>query len=253
MYTDEQVWQILDGLLVGADRRMDSVGDWAEHLDTEPLNLLVTRFVNQLDDEWYEADPPDAFCVALEGRVQKRLAASGAGWPHVWAHTLRVTGFALALADELHNRTRTANPDPVVVYALGLCHDVAKLDEDRTGEPHEELGARFAAQVLKDHLRPAQIAAIQAAITRESDDDLAHILADADKLDKIGAAGVVRRVSAVSDRGDLSDALWQVSHAARYFPAMYFDLSRELAARKRAFQAWFVPLAESIVDDIDDE
>jgi hypothetical protein len=242
MYSQEQVWRVLDGLLIGADRRMDSVGAWAEHLDTEPPNPLVTRFINQLDDEWYDADPPDAFSGQLADRVRSRLSAGGADWPNLWAHILRVTGIALALADEMKT-------DPAVVFALGMCHDAGKLDEDRLGVEHEALGATFAAQALRGHLRPAQIEAIQTAITRESDDTLAELLDNADKLDKIGAAGIVRRVSAESDRGWLSDALWQVSHDARYFPPMHFDLSRELAARKRAFQAWFVPLAESVLGE----
>ena len=96
MYSDEQVWRILDGLLGNANRRMDSVGDWADHLDAEPPNPLVTRFINQLDDEWFDADPPDAFSAQLAEQVQQRLAASGMAWRHVWAHILRVTGAAMS-------------------------------------------------------------------------------------------------------------------------------------------------------------
>ncbi len=242
MYSDEQVWRVLDGLLVGTHQRMESVGDWADRLDTEPPNPLVTRFINQLDDEWYDVEPPDSFCAELAGRVQKRLAAGGTTWPNLWAHILRVTGIGLALAEE-------TNTDPVAVYALCLCHDVAKLDEDRIGEAHEDLGAAFAGQALKGHLRPALIEAIQAAILREDDGDLGRLLHDADKLDKIGAAGIVRRLSAETEREGVSDELWRVSHDARYFPAMHFDLSREIAAHKRVFQAWFVMLAERVLDE----
>ena len=153
-----------------------------------------------------------------------------------------MTGVALALADE-------TDSDPALIYAMCLCHDVAKLDEDRLGEEHEDLGAEFAEQALKGHFRPTQIEAIQAAILKEDADDLGDLLNDADKLDKIGAAGIVRRISAETERGALSDALWRVSHSARYFPPMHFDLSRELAARKRGFQAWFVPIVEMVLGE----
>ena len=198
--------------------------------------------INQLDDEWYDAEPPDAFSNQLAEHVQQRLAASGVVWQPLWAHILRVTGVALALADD-------TDSDPALVYAMCLCHDVAKLDEDRLGEEHEELGAEFAEQVLNGHFRSAHIEAIQAAILKESDDDLGDLLNDADKLDKIGAAGIVRRGSAETERGALSDALWRVSHSARYFPPMHFDLSRDLATRKRNFQAWFVPLVEIVLGE----
>lgn len=246
-YLNEHVLAVLDRLRVGPGRRLESVGDWAEHVETEEHNPLAARLIDQLDVEWYPPDAPDAYCEAFAEQVRARVSAWHPGWSPVWAHILRVTGVALALADE-------AGSDPAVVYLMCMCHDVAKLDEERLGEEHEELGAAYAAAALRGHLRPAQIEAIQAAILKEGDDPLAEILHDADKLDKIGAAGLVRRAAPVTTRTGLADALWQVRDDARYFPAMGYDLSRDLASNKRAFQAWFVPLAErALAGDAFDE
>lgn len=231
---------LLDGLLVGAQQLVESPGDWAERLGGDGASPLVGRFIDQLDAEWHDAWPPDRLCVQVTEQVRARMAAWHPGWPHLWAHVLRVTGLAVALAED-------AGQDPALAYLTGICHDVAKLDELRTSLPHEEEGAVFAADALRGHLPGAQISAIQAAIRKDGDDTLARILNDADKLDKIGAVGVVRRISTGTDRGWLPVALGRVADDAEHFPPMHFARSRALARDKRAFVAWFVPAAEDVL------
>lgn len=236
------VLELLIRLLVGAERRMDTLGDWVDVLLDDASSPLARRFVNQLGDEWYDASPPDAFCEQVAEHVRRHLASWHPGWPHLWAHVLRVTGVALALAED-------EGLPPEEAYLLSLCHDVAKLDELRTSQPHEELGASFAGHVLRGYLPPDRIAAIQAAILKEDDGDaLGDILYDADKLDKIGATGVVRRISTDTRPIWLSSALWRVGDDQARFPSMHFDLSHDLAASKRAFLGWFLPLAEDALD-----
>jgi len=238
----EAVLKLLYGMLVGAEQRMDTLGDWAERLAGANPTPLASRFVNQLGDEWFDAPAPDDFCARVAEHVRRHLASWHPGWPHLWAHILRVTGCALALADD-------EGASPEEVYLLGVCHDVAKLDELRTSEPHEELGAAFAARVLRGYLPPDRIDAIQAAILKEGDGDvLGNILHDADKLDKIGATGVLRRISTETRPSWLSSALWRVGDDLARFPPMHFDLSRDLAAAKREFLGWFLPLAESALE-----
>lgn len=228
---------LLDGLLVGAGQLMESPGDWAERLGGDAPSPLTTRFIDQLDTEWHDAWPPDRLCAQVTEQARARIAAWHPGWPHLWAHVLRVTGLAVALAED-------TGQDPALAYLTGICHDVAKLDELRTSLPHEEEGADFAADVLRGHLPGAQINAIQAAIRKQGDDALARLLNDADKLDKIGAVGVVRRASTGTERGWLPAALGRVADDAERFPPMHFVRSRALARDKRAFVAWFVPAAE---------
>jgi hypothetical protein len=227
---------LLDRLLVGAAQPMDSVAAWAGRLAQDGATPLALRFIGELEAEWFPAPPPDAFCEQIAAQVRDRLSAWHPGWPHLWAHVLRVTGAAVALAPE-------AGIDLAPAYLMGMCHDVAKLDEFRTGQPHEETGAAFAGEALRGHLPAVQIDSIQTAIRKEGGDPLGHILHDADKLDKIGAAGLVRRVSTSTDPGWLPVALSRVAADTRSFPAMHFRLSADLTARKRAFQAWFLPLA----------
>lgn len=233
---------LLNNLLVGASTRMDTLGDWAERLLDEAPSPLASRFVNQLSDEWLDALPPDAFCEQVSEHVRRHLANWHPGWPHLWAHILRVTGYSLALADEVGARAEE-------VYLLSMCHDVAKLDELRSGEPHEELGAAIAGRVLRGYLPPDRISAIQAAILKEDEGDtLGEILHDADKLDKIGATGVLRRVSIETRPSWLSAALWRVGDDLARFPPMRLDLSRALAGAKREFLGWFLPLAEDALE-----
>jgi HD superfamily phosphodiesterase len=239
---------LLNGLLVGAGRMMDSVGSWADHLLDESPSELASRFIEQLDDEWPDTLPPDPFCEQVTEQARRRVSAWHAGWPHLWGHILRVTGAAVALAED-------EGIDPAPAYLMGMCHDVAKLDEERTGDTHEEMGAAFAGRVLRGHLAPDTIEAIQDAILKEGDDPLAHILNDADKLDKIGAAGVLRRVSTQTFSAWVPDALWRVRDDAEHFPTMHFEHSRALARSKQHFLDWFLPLAEAASDDwaLDDD
>lgn len=77
------------------------------------------------------------------------------------------------------------------IYVLALLHDIGRAEQYRTGEPHDEAGARIAAEILRS--MPDDLAfsaeeqeAICAAIKahRVLDDDvysLGHMLYAADK------------------------------------------------------------------------
>jgi hypothetical protein len=231
---------LLDGLLVGARQMMDSVGDWSERLLGDNPTPLAARFINQLDEEWFDAEPPDALCELIAKRALERVSGWHPGWPHLWGHIQRVTGITMILAEE-------EGENPALAYVMGICHDVAKLDELRSNDTHEEMSADFTGKVLKGHFKPAEIESIQAAILKEGNDTLADILHDADKLDKIGAAGVLRRVSTEMRKSWLTSALWRVEDDLAGFPPMRFDLSRDLSRSKRDFLAWFLPLADSVI------
>ncbi len=241
--SDEQAMlALLDGLLVGAEQLVESVGEWAERLGGGDPAPLVSRFIDQLETEWFDATPPNAICERLAAQARERISAWHPGWPHAWAHLLRVTGTAVVVAED-------EGLDPVSAFIAGICHDVAKMDEFRTLEPHEEAGAQFAAAMLAGYLPPDQIASIAAAVRQKSDDPLCQIVYDADQLDKIGAAGILRRVSNVKHQTALPTVLWRVMDDAWQFPDMHFDLSNSLFRRKRTFQVWFLPLAEQAIGE----
>jgi HD superfamily phosphodiesterase len=151
-----------------------------------------------------------------------------------------VTGVALALVEE-------SGDDPVMAFLTGTLHDVTKLT-DESVTPHEESGAALAGDLLRGDLPPATIHAIQAAIRKESGSSLGDVLHDADKLDKIGAAGVVRRIAEHAEQDDLRAALERVQRDLDEFPAMAFDASRTLARHKRDFLNEFLPEALAALD-----
>lgn len=230
---------LLSKLLVGAGRKMESAQDWARQLPRTPL---AAEFLDQLYAEWPEVSPPDALGEDVAAEVRQRVSAWHGGWPHLWGHILRVTGAAVMIAEE-------TDIDSSLAYLTGICHDVGKLDEEITGEAHEELGAAFVRRVLKGRLSQEQIDLIQGAILKESDGALADLLHDADKLDKIGAAGVMRRVSTSTDPGWVAAALERVNDDWRAFPRMHFEWSHDLAASKKNFLDWFLPSAQDVVRD----
>jgi len=233
----ESMARLLAGLLVGAEQPMTSVGHWAERLLDDPPSRLAIRFLDQLNDEWLDAEPPDCVCERIAGIAQRHMMGQHPGWPHLWGHTLRVTGTALDLA-------REEGVDPAVAYLLGVLHDVAKLKEGTHAASHEALGARFAGRILADRLPARDVEQIQAAILKEGDGALSRILHDADKLDKIGASGVLRRVSTGTDRSWALPALDRVADDREHFPAMRTARGRDMAEGKLAFLDWFLTEAQ---------
>ncbi len=126
---------------------------------------------------------------------------------HDFNHVLRVTATAEHLA-------RAEGADVEIVRAAALLHDIARLDEDRTGQgDHAEMAARRAREILVERGVDAEKAdAVAHAIASHRFRGLvqpktleAKILFDADKLDSIGAIGVAR---AYAIAGALNQPLW---------------------------------------------
>src|SRR5689334_1475346 len=132
--------RLLAKLAAGADQRLFNVDAWADRLLGIPGS---EAFVAQMGREWYTVNIHDPFCQQMMDFARGYL--SGSPWlPHIWAHILRVTGWALALAPESGVETDHA-------YLLGIFHDLGKLDESNGGEPHEQVGAELARQQLSGH------------------------------------------------------------------------------------------------------
>jgi uncharacterized protein len=130
---------------------------------------------------------------------------------HDFDHVLRVTAMAEYIA-------RAEGADLEIVRAAALLHDIARLDEDRTGQgDHAEMSAQRAREILLGRGVDAEKAeavahAISAHRFRGSVPPKtleAKILFDADKLDSIGAIGVAR---AYAVAGALNQPLWSAAH-----------------------------------------
>jgi HD superfamily phosphodiesterase len=228
-----EIRHLLHGLAAGADQALFSPQDWAFRLGDE---VAAHQFIGQMEKEWLPMTVPNEFCQQMLDFARDYLSWHP-GWPHIWAHILRVTGYTLALAPE-------ADIDPQIAFLLGIFHDVGKLDEFRSGDKHEEVGASLAQQKLKGTLKRSEVALIANVICKKASQQhpWSQVLYDADKLDKIGATGVARRLSTSRDERFTAVALRRVEDDLDDFPAMHFPLSKQLARDKVEFTSAFLSL-----------
>jgi putative nucleotidyltransferase with HDIG domain len=240
----QEVQELLGNLMAGAEQSIFSADDWALRLGDGPLAL---RCLTQMRREWQPISVGGDFCQQIMDKARAHISAWHPGWPHLWAHTLRVTGMAQALAPE-------AGVDPEHAFLLGILHDIGKLDELRTGVDHELIGALMAHKLLHGYADrcPTPFAdRITAAIAKRgsSSDPFVSLLYDADKLDKIGATGIARRLSTEKGASHVRFALRVVELDLEDFPEMHFATSRRLVKSKRAYTKSFIAQVRSTVMD----
>ena len=124
-------------------------------------------------------------------RAQQRLADFDDP-AHGWEHINRVYQLALHIA-------RQENADPFIVGTAALLHDIGRLSSDTTRH-HSELSAALASEFLSAYsITPAQKDAILHAILAHSysygvepQTLEARVVRDADRLDALGAIGILR-------------------------------------------------------------
>lgn len=226
-----ELLHLLDGLTAGVTQPLFSADDWALRLGDDPS---AQQFINQMRQEWLPLTVPDEFCQQMMDFARGYLEPF-AGWPHLWAHTLRVTGTALALAPE-------AGIEPAHAFLLGMFHDVGKLDELHNGGSHEQIGADVAREQLHTHFNRQIVTLLTNVIAKKSSplNPYTRLIHDADKLDKIGATGIARRLSTSSGTQFAALALSRVEEDLHDFPDMHFPTSQRLAEGKRAFTEMFL-------------
>lgn len=124
----------------------------------------------------------------LEGIVKEKMSALE-GTAHSYAHVDRVVRIAVFLAKE-------EKADVELVHVGALLHDVGWA----SGQPHNETGAKLAAEILRDANYPLQrsqkIVNIVLLHPLDLKDRLStleeKIVWDADKIDLLGAVGLAR-------------------------------------------------------------
>lgn len=242
---------LFDALAVGGDAPLFDLDEWADHLAARPrlLRSPVGRwFWSALCGEWAPLDPPTPLCVEMTDHVRDTLAGRPSGpWATVFGHIVRVTGTMMRLA-------AGRRVDPEVVYLTGILHDVRKLDEWSTGRGHESLGAEYAAGLLRGLLPERAIGEIRRAIDIHPDRPplswtVARLLHDADKLDKVGAAGLLRRLTLAEDHDDACAGAERTCDDAEDLPAPALDATYALLAPKLAFTATLGELLDEVCDE----
>jgi HD superfamily phosphodiesterase len=148
-----------------------------------------------------------------------------------------VTGTALALAPE-------AGIELAHAFLLGMFHDVGKLDELHNGGSHEQIGADIARAQLRTHFSHQIVTLLTNVIAKKASslNPYTRLVHDADKLDKIGAAGIARRLSTSSGTQFAALALSRVEEDLDNFPEMHFPTSQRMAESKRSFTEMFLAL-----------
>lgn len=226
-----EMQRLLDKMAVGADDPLYSVDDWAQRLGDDPL---AQQFIDQMREEWLPIDVPNELCRQMMS-FSRRYMEQYQGWPHLWAHTLRVTGYALALAPE-------ANVDIEHAFIMGVFHDIGKLDELRLGGDHEEIGAEMLRHHLNEHYPRSVVTLMENVIAKKASmvNPYARLIYDADKLDKIGATGLARRLSSVASIHYIPLALRRVADDRDDFPDMHYSTSEEIAESKKRYTDAFL-------------
>ncbi|MEO7019706.1 MAG: HD domain-containing protein [Ktedonobacteraceae bacterium] len=111
---------------------------------------------------------------------------------HGWEHVRRVYNLALRIAEE-------EGADTLITGAAALLHDIGRLVHKK-GVHHAELSVEESRQILARYpLEPEQVEAILHAIVAHSFSQgveprtlEARVLRDADRLDALGAIGIMR-------------------------------------------------------------
>ena len=131
----------------------------------------------------------------------KFLNAKGS---HRWDHTQRVCDLAEHIA-------KTENANTEIVKIAAYLHDIGRTEEDKSNGKicHAELGAKMAAEILKNENFDAEeteqithcIEAHRFRDNKVPQTPEAKILFDADKLDSIGAVGIGRAFLFAGENG----------------------------------------------------
>jgi hypothetical protein len=227
---------LFDALTTDGREPIITPDDWLGYLTHQPgmRQTSITRwFLAALRYEWHAPEPPTPLCGALSRDIRAYLESREGPWATVWGHIQRVMGNALWLA-------KRGDIDLEAVYLAALFHDAGKLDEWDAVRPHAELGAEMAGRALQGKLPPDMLKAIDEAIRIHPDRPpsswkVACALHDADKLDKVGAAGLARRLSAAENHADACLGAQRTLDEAQALPALTLPASETLLRPKLAF------------------
>jgi uncharacterized protein len=210
----------------------------------------------------------DPVLTSVSATVRKRLADAPHDAAHDYRHALRVASWTL----------RIVGPEAPARLALlaALLHDVVNVPKSSPERARaSELSAAFAREILTQAgLPPDDIAAVADAITDHSFSRgavprslLGRALQDADRLEAVGALGLLRCVSTgVSLRADyfhpedpwaqrrtLDDRAYSVDHFFTKLlglaDTMQTDVGRREAERRTQFLREFLRELGSEIDD----
>lgn len=145
-----------------------------------------------------------------------------------------------------------------LVIAASLLHDVGRGAEENLGIHHAIASGRLAEAILHGYMPEEDVRAVVRAVLAHSyslglrdDDMLSCIVSDADKLDALGAVGVVRAVIHGHSEGrPLTDTISHYYEKLRRLPSLLcLEASRRIAEKRMRFmEEFFKTLLGEVID-----
>lgn len=243
----QHMQKLLAQLATGGREPIITLDDWEERLEKSRRSPVVRLFIMSLNHEWPHIEPPTPLCADLLDEVRFYIMGQPGPWATVWGHIQRVAGYAVWLAEQ-------SSLDTEAGCLAALFHDMGKLDEWDTGIPHAELGARYARRYLSGEIAPGRLRDIMDAILVHPfrpaySQRTARLLHDADKLDKIGATGLIRRISKAEDLDEALVGAERVLDDAAFMPDLCLPASGKILLPKLAFTRIIENILPEAADD----
>ncbi|MHA2065321.1 MAG: HD domain-containing protein, partial [Candidatus Thorarchaeota archaeon] len=136
----------------------------------------------------------------IDSFVKEEMTRAGA---HAYDHVRRVYTIALRMG-------QTLGADLRILGAAALLHDIGRVHEKERGISHSILSGEMGVDILAElGYTQAEIECVKGVIrTHRFSEGITptslegEILSDADKLDALGAIGIVRAIAQATTRGD---------------------------------------------------
>lgn len=189
---------------------------------------------------------------SLQVEVQRLYNNENYNPGHDIKHVLRVVGLSAKIA-------RAEGYNVEEAKAAALLHDMGRFSSNT--ESHAEEGVKKAQELLNSftEFNPGQKNRILNAIAnhskRETADTLTHILQDADKLDGLGAVGIMKAFIAESHLPDYIDVvstevrspyplaktlMEQLGFQLEWYDMLYTKTAKKIGQRRFTFMKEFV-------------
>jgi len=164
---------------------------------------------------------------------------------HGWPHVERVLGLALKLAEKYYDRI-----DLEALVVAVLLHDIGRRFEEDYGQHHAVISASLARRILvamsysEEFVEKVEqiILSHSFSLKNKAETLEAKILSDADKLDAIGAIGVVRAFMLGGERRESIEEKLNHFHEKllKLKNLLYLEESKRMAERRHRFMELFL-------------
>ena len=179
---------------------------------------------------------------------------------HDIKHTLRVAALARHIATH-------EGGDPDEAEAAGLLHDLGRLTQDEEAG-HAEAGVEWADSILRettefsDDARQRILSAVRQHSRLRSKGLLANIIQDADKLEGLGAVGLMRAYvskshlldypeGVIAERGSIAarNISEQIAFQMEWFDMLYTTTAKDMGERRYCFMRDFLSELKTDIDE----